>query len=121
MKKKIIIILQILSVILYILMIGKKFPIFPQAMSLYELNLPLLELLKKGHILHFPRYMVVYPSIFLGNLLSIDIHIVNTVYSIILLMVIIYSNKFIFILNNDKFFVIAFNICEWKNYIWLFF
>jgi membrane protein len=90
MKKKIIIILQILSVILYILMIGKKFPIFPQAMSLYELNLPLLELLKKGHILHFPRYMVVYPSIFLGNLLSIDIHIVNTVYSIILLMVIIY-------------------------------
>lgn len=90
MKKKVIIISQILLVISYILVIGKKFPIFPQAMSLYELNLPLLEILKKGHILHFPRYLVIYPSIFLGNLLSIDIHTVNTIYSIILLMIIIY-------------------------------
>ena len=88
--KKIMIILQFLLIVSYILLIKKEFPIFPQAMRLYELNLPLLELLKKGYIVHFPRYLVVYPSIFLGNLLTIDIHIVNTIYSIIILLITIY-------------------------------
>lgn len=95
MKKKFIILIQFSLIILYVLKIKKVFFIFPQAMRLYNLQLPLLELLKKEY-LHFPRYMVVYPSIFLGELFSIDIHIINTFYSIglLLLTIILWWNIF---------------------------
>lgn len=75
---------HILIILIFVFFRRKIFYIFPQAMNLYNLHVGVITLLKYGYIHHIPRYLVVYPSIFLGELLNIDIHLVNTVYSMII-------------------------------------
>ena len=75
---------HILIILIFVFFRRKIFYIFPQAMNLYNLHVGVITLLKYGYIHHIPRYLVVYPSIFLGELFKIDIHLVNTVYSMII-------------------------------------
>ena len=75
---------HILTVVTFVSLRKKIFYIFPQAMNVYNFHVDFITLYKYGYIHHIPRYLVVYPSIFLGELFDIDIHLVNTVYSMII-------------------------------------
>jgi membrane protein len=75
---------HILTVVIFVSLRKKIFYIFPQAMNVYNFHVDFITLYKYGYIHHIPRYLVVYPSIFLGELFDIDIHLVNTVYSMII-------------------------------------
>lgn len=75
---------HILTIVIFVSLRKKIFYIFPQAMNVYNFHVDFITLYKYGYIHHIPRYLVVYPSIFLGELFDIDIHLVNTVYSMII-------------------------------------
>lgn len=61
------------------------FKVFPQALVLIQSNSTLCYLLKTKHP-HTPRYIIELPSLIFSKLLDIDIHRVNTYYSIFLLV-----------------------------------
>lgn len=86
-KNNFLIFSHILSIIVFVFFKKKIFYIFPQAMNIYNLHVGIITLCKNGYIHHIPRYLVVYPSIFLGELFKINIHLVNTVYSLIIFIV----------------------------------
>lgn len=81
---------HILIIIIFVFLRKKIFYIFPQAMNLYNFHVDLIGLYKYGYIHHIPRYLVVYPSIFFGELLDIDIHLINTIYSMIIFCITIF-------------------------------
>ena len=83
-KSNFFIFFHILAVVTFVSLRKKIFYIFPQAMNVYNFHVDFITLYKYGYIHHIPRYLVVYPSIFLGELFDIDIHLVNTVYSMII-------------------------------------
>lgn len=86
-KNKIILSNIILLILLLILWYFKiiLYKVFPQAYVIYENKTQLKELIYQFHP-HFPRYLLITPSIFLSKILNINIHIANTGYSIILLV-----------------------------------
>ena len=86
-KSSFFIFFHILIVIIFVFFRKKIFYIFPQAMELYNYHLGLIDLYKYGIIYHIPRYLVVYPSIFFGEIFNIDIHLINTIYSVIIFSV----------------------------------
>lgn len=75
---------HILIIIIFIFLKKKIFYIFPQAMNVYNFHVDFITLYKYGYIHHIPRYLVVYPSIYFGELFEIDIHLINTIYSVII-------------------------------------
>lgn len=68
-----------------------EFKIFPQAYILYENKTKILSLIFNFHP-HLFRYLVVFPSILIGDILKVNVNVVNTLYSILLLS---YINYFI--------------------------
>jgi membrane protein len=83
-KSNFFIFFHILIIIIFIILKKKIFYIFPQAMNVYNFHVGFITLYKYGYIHHIPRYLVVYPSIYFGELFKIDIHLVNTFYSVII-------------------------------------
>ena len=86
-KSDFLVFFHILIILIFIILKKKIFYIFPQAMVLYNYHVSLMTLYKYSNIYHIPRYLVVYPSIYFGELFGIDIHLVNTIYSIIIFII----------------------------------
>lgn len=86
-KSKIILSSIILLILLVILWYFKviSYNVFPQAYVIYENKIQIKELVYIFHP-HFPRYLLITPSVFLSKILNINIHIINTGYSILLLV-----------------------------------
>ena len=66
-----------------------KFNIFPQAYILYSQKVKIVNLILNMHP-HFLRYLIIIPSIFIGELLKVNVNTINTIYSIVLLSFINY-------------------------------
>ncbi|EUB19504.1 MULTISPECIES: hypothetical protein [Fusobacterium] len=86
-KSDFLVFFHILIILIFIILKKKIFYIFPQAMNVYNFHVGFITLYKYGYIHHIPRYLVVYPSIYFGELFGIDIHLINTIYSIIIFII----------------------------------
>ena len=83
-KSDFLVFFHILIILIFIILKKKIFYIFPQAMNVYNFHVGFITLCNYGYLHHIPRYVVVYPSIYFGELFGIDKHLVNTIYSVII-------------------------------------